>query len=63
MQRSRNRCLSLSSSFTADTAAVAAEPTRIEGQVLLSPMGAAAAKGSEVRFRTRMETIVYSTAP
>ena len=62
MQRSRNCCLSLSSSFTADTAAVAARPIRIEGQELLSPMGAAAAERSEVRLRTRNETNVYSDA-
>jgi len=61
MQRSRNCCLSLSSSFTAGTAAVAARPIRIEGQELLSPMGAAAAEQSEVRLRTRNETNVYST--
>ncbi len=59
MQRSRIRCLSLAYDFTADTAAVAAGPTRIEGQVLLSPMGTAAAEGRKVRLRTRMETIAY----
>ncbi len=37
-------------------------PTQIEGQEMLFPTGAAAADGSEVRFRTRNETIVYSTA-
>ena len=62
MQRSRNHCLSLSSSFTADNAAVAAGPTRIEGQAFLSPTDATAAERTEVRLRARKETIVYPAA-
>ena len=58
MHRYKNLCLSLSSNFTADTATIAAEPTHIEGQVLLSPMGLAAAERTEVRLNARKETIV-----
>ena len=62
MQRCRNRCLSLASSCTADTAAAAARPTHIEGEPLLSPMGVAAPEGSEAWLRSRKETIAYPAA-